>query len=145
MNMGKIVVDSSVVIKWFVPEPLSAESRRVLDGYQSGSFMLIAPDLLAAEIGNIVWKKYCFQGLAKADAEQIITSFREVDIEFTPAAELLSEALRIAMIHERTVYDSLYIALSERENCDYITADKRLVNEMSKSFPKTVWVANWPF
>jgi predicted nucleic acid-binding protein len=143
--MGKIVVDSSVVIKWFVPEPLSAESRRVLDGYQSGSFMLIAPDLLAAEIGNIVWKKYCFQGLAKADAEQIITSFREVDIEFTPAAELLSEALRIAMIHERTVYDSLYIALSERENCDYITADKRLVNEMSKSFPKTVWVANWPF
>jgi len=143
--MGKIVVDSSVVIKWFVPEPLSAESRRVLDGYQSGSFMLIAPDLLAAEIGNIVWKKYRFQGLAKADAEQIITSFREVDIEFTPAAELLSEALRIAMIHERTVYDSLYIALSERENCDYITADKRLVNEMSKSFPKTVWVANWPF
>jgi len=82
--------------------------------------------------------------LAKADAEQIITSFREVDIEFTPAAELLSEALRIAMIHERTVYDSLYIALSERENCDYITADKRLVNEMSKSFPKTVWIANWP-
>jgi len=145
MNMGKIVVDSSVVIKWFVPEPLSAESRRVLDGYQSGSFMLIAPDLLAAEIGNIVWKKYRFQGLAKADAEQIITSFREVDIEFTPAAELLSEALRIAMIHERTVYDSLYIALSERENCDYITADKRLVNEMSKSFPKTVWVSNWPF
>jgi len=143
--MGKIVVDSSVVIKWFVPEPLSAESRRVLDGYQSGSFMLIAPDLLAAEIGNIVWKKYRFQGLAKADAEQIITSFREVDIEFTPAAELLSEALRIAMIHERTVYDSLYIALSERENCDYITADKRLVNEMSKSFPKTVWVSNWPF
>ncbi len=143
--MGKIVVDSSVVIKWFVPEPLSAESRRVLDGYQSGSFMLIAPDLLAAEIGNIVWKKYRFQGLAKADAEQIITSFREVDIEFTPAAELLSEALRIAMIHERTVYDSLYIALSERENCDYITADKTLVNEMSKSFPKTVWVANWPF
>jgi predicted nucleic acid-binding protein len=144
MNMDKIVVDSSVVIKWFVPEPLSAESRRVLDGYQSGSFTLIAPDLLAAEIGNIVWKKYRFQGLAKADAEQIITSFREVDIEFTPAAELLSEALRIAMIHERTVYDSLYIALSERENCDYITADKRLVNEMSKSFPKTVWIANWP-
>jgi len=54
MNMDKIVVDSSVVIKWFVPEPLSAESRRVLDGYQSGSFTLIAPDLLAAEIGNIV-------------------------------------------------------------------------------------------
>jgi len=143
MNMDKIVVDSSVVIKWFVTEPLSDASRRVLDGYQSGEFTLIAPDVLAAEIGNIVWKKYRFQGLAKADAEQIITAFRELNIELTPTIELLAEALRIAMIHERTVYDALYIALSERENCVYITADERLVNALSKSFPKTAWVANW--
>jgi len=143
MNMDKIVVDSSVVIKWFVTEPLSDESRRVLDGYQSGSFTLLAPDLLAAEIGNIVWKKYRFQGLAKADAEQIITAFRELNIELIPATELLAEALQIAMTHERTVYDSLYIALSKRENCVYITADERLVNTMSQSFPKIVWIANW--
>ena len=70
--MEKIVVDSSIVIKWFVAEPLSDAARRVLDGYQSGALTLIAPDLLAAEIGNIVWKKYRFQGLVKADAEQII-------------------------------------------------------------------------
>jgi len=141
--MDEIVVDSSVVIKWFVTEPLSDESRRVLDGYQAGAFTLLAPDLLAAEIGNIVWKKYRFQGLAKADAEQIITAFRELNIELTPTTELLAEALQIAMIHERTVYDSLYIALSKRENCVYITADERLVNTMSQSFPKIVWIANW--
>jgi len=143
MTMDKIVVDSSVVIKWFVTEPLSAEARRVLDGYQSGALTMVAPDLLAAEIGNIIWKKYRFQGLAKADAEQIITAFRELNIELTPTVELLEEALRIAMTHERTVYDSLYIALSEREKCVYITADERLANAVSKSFPKTVWVANW--
>lgn len=141
--MDKIVVESSVVIKWFVTEPLSDASRRVLDGYQSGAFTLMAPDLLAAEIGNIVWKKYRFQGLAKEYAEQIITAFRELNIELTSNTELLVETLRIAMTHERTLYDSLYIALSERENCVYITADQRLVNAMSKSFPKTVWVTNW--
>jgi predicted nucleic acid-binding protein len=68
MTMTKIVVDSSIVIKWFVTEPLSKEARRVLEGYQSGALTLIAPDLLSAEIGNIVWKKYRFQGLGKADA-----------------------------------------------------------------------------
>jgi predicted nucleic acid-binding protein len=143
MNMDKIVVDSSVVIKWFVTEPLSDESRRILDGYQSGTFALIAPDLLAAEIGNIVWKKHRFQGLTKADAEQIITTFLELNIQLIPATKLITEALRIAMTHERTVYDSLYIALSERENCVYITADERLVNALSKSFPKIIWVAQW--
>ncbi|MFQ6115590.1 MAG: type II toxin-antitoxin system VapC family toxin [bacterium] len=51
--MGKIVVDSSVAIKWFVVEPFSAEARCILDGYQTGALALYAPDLINAEIGNI--------------------------------------------------------------------------------------------
>lgn len=141
--MDKIVVDSSVVIKWFVTEPFSEEARRVLEGYQSGTLTLIAPDLLAAEIGNIVWKKFRLQGLAQQDAEQIIAAFRELKIELTPSIELLEDALRIAMTHDRTVYDSLYIALSTREKCFFITADERLVNAVNKALPKTIWIANW--
>lgn len=141
--MANIVVDSSIVIKWFVTEPLSEEARRVLNGYQSGALTLIAPDLLAAEIGNIVWKKVRMQGLAREDAQQIISAFRELDIELIPTISLLEDAVRIAMAHERTVYDALYIALSEREQSLFITADERLVNAVNKSFPNTVWLANW--
>lgn len=32
--MTKLVVDASVAIKWFIPEPLSVEARRILDDYQ---------------------------------------------------------------------------------------------------------------
>lgn len=141
--MDKIVVDSSVVVKWFVTEPLSAESHRILDSYQSGAITLLAPDLLNAEVGNIIWKKHRFQGLAKTDAEQVIAAFRELTIEFTPTAELVEDAFRIAVEHERTVYDSLYVALSEREKCPFVSADERLVNAISKSFPSAMWVANW--
>lgn len=141
--MANIVVDSSIVIKWFVTEPLSEEARRVLNGYQSGALTLIAPDLLAAEIGNIVWKKVRMQGLAREDAQQIISAFRELDIELLPTTSLLEDAVRIAMAHERNVYDALYIALSEREQSLFITADERLVNAVNKSFPNTVWLANW--
>lgn len=59
--MAKVVVDSSVVIKWFVTEPLTS-ALRVLDGYQAGTLTLIAPDLLAAEIGNVVWKSIACKG-----------------------------------------------------------------------------------
>jgi len=130
--MDKIVVDSSVVIKWFVTEPLSADARRILDGYQSGTLTLLAPDLLNAEVGNIVWKKHRFQGLAKTDAEQIVDVFRELAIAFTPTAELLEEAFRLAVEHERTVYDALYVALSVREECPFVSADERLVNQSRK-------------
>ena len=61
----------------------------------------------------------------------------------TPTADLLSEAFRLAIAHERTVYDALYLALSVREQCPYVTADEKLVNAIRTAFPNVVWVANW--
>lgn len=117
--MDKVAVDSSVVIKWFVVEPLSAEARRILDGYQAGALALNAPDLLYAEVGNIVWKKHRFQGLAATNAQQVIDEFRKLTFTVTSAVDLLDEAYRLAVTHQRTVYDSLYIALSMRVSvCD---------------------------
>jgi predicted nucleic acid-binding protein len=142
--MDKIVVDSSVAIKWFVVEPLSTEARRILDGYQTGVLTLLAPDLINAEVSNIVWKKQRFQGLAAMDAQQIIDEFQKLTIVFTPTAALLDEAFRLAVAHERTVYDALYIALSVRQQCPYVTADEKLVNTIGASFPNVLWVANWP-
>jgi predicted nucleic acid-binding protein len=59
----KVVVDSSVVIKWFVEEPYVVEAHRILEAYETGTLLLLAPDLLYAEVGNIIWKKHRFQGL----------------------------------------------------------------------------------
>lgn len=55
-------------------------------------------------------------------------AFQELRIEMVSATELLEKALRIAMLCERTAYDSLYIALSVREQCIYLTADEKLMS-----------------
>jgi predicted nucleic acid-binding protein len=51
--MSVFVVDSSVVVKWFVPEVSEAEALRVRDG----GTPLHAPNFLDVEVGNILWKK----------------------------------------------------------------------------------------
>ena len=139
-----IVVDSSVAIKWFVVEPYSVEAHRILDGYETGTLTLLAPDLLYAEVGNIVWKKHRFQGLAAEDAEEILAAFRLVTFVVTSCAVLLEEAYRLAVTHQRTVYDALYLALSVREHCPWVTADEKIVNALAATFPHIIWVANWP-
>ena len=48
----QLVVDASVVIKWFYEEDDSAEALQIRERYQ-----FVAPDLLVAECANIVWKK----------------------------------------------------------------------------------------
>jgi predicted nucleic acid-binding protein len=142
--MDKVVIDSSVAIKWFVVEPYSSDARRVLNEYQTGTLTLLAPDLIYAEVGNIVWKKQRFQGLEAADAQQIIEAFRLVMFSITSASTLLNEAYHLAVTHQRTVYDALYLALSVREQCRYLTADERLVNAIGTAFPNVVWIASWP-
>ena len=143
MNRIKLVVDSSIVIKWFVSESYSNEARRILDGYQTEEYTLLAPDLLYAEIGNIVWKKCRLQGLAAEDARRIIVAFCLLDIHCTPGAILLNDAYALAFTYHCTVYDAMYVALSQREDSLLVSADEKLIT-LFKELPfAPVWVAEW--
>jgi len=141
--MANLVVDSSVAVKWFVVESYSAEARKILNEYQNGSISFLAPDLINAEFGNIIWKKHNFQGLAAADAQSIMDDFRALQFTFIPTATLLDDAYQLAVKHRRTVYDSLYLALSLRENCQCVTADEKFVNAVGPAFTNLIWLANW--
>jgi predicted nucleic acid-binding protein len=141
--MSLIVFDSSVAIKWFVVEPYTAQARLILGEYQKGTLTFAAPDLVNAEFGNIVWKKQTFQGLAASDAQQIINAFRRLSFIFTSSEVLLDDAYRLAVAHQRTVYDMLYVALSVQEKCPFVTADEKLVNAISSTFSNVIWLSKW--
>lgn len=142
--MANLVVDSSVVIKFLTVEPFSTEARRILADYQGGELTLIAPDLIDAEVGNIIWKKHVLQGLDAADAQLLLDTYRTLTIQLTPTRTLLNAAYQLAVTHRRTVYDMLYVALSLNENCQFVTADEKLVNALAGTVPNVVWLANWP-
>lgn len=141
--MSPLVVDSSVVMKWFIPEPYSSQARLILDDYQTGKYAFLAPDHLYAELGNIVWKKHTQRDLPAADAERVIVAFHKLTFELTSTADLLDDAYRLAVTHQRTVYDMLYVALSVRERCSFVTADEKLANALKASMRNVVWLGAW--
>ena len=141
--MTPLVVDSSVVVKWFVQEPYSAQARLILGDYQAGKCVFLAPDHLYAELGNIVWKKHTLRDLPAADAERVIIAFRKLAFQLTSTADLLEEAYALAITHRRTVYDMLYVALSIRERCSFVTADEKLANALDASMSNVIWLGSW--
>ena len=140
--MMQLVIDSSVAIKWFVPEPLSDKAALILDDYRAGAIEFCAPDLLFAEIGSIVWKKQTLQGFPAADAARTLHDLQQIQWSILASRNLLDEAFRLAVQHRRTVYDCLYVAASLRLNCPLVTADERLVNAISGSLPNVEWLGN---
>ncbi|MET0554203.1 MAG: type II toxin-antitoxin system VapC family toxin [Vicinamibacteria bacterium] len=120
--MTAVVVDSSVAVKWFVPEALSEPAARLLDP----SYELWAPDLLIPEFGNVLWKKLRRGEIRRDEALEIVAALREVPLEIAGSADLVAPALDIAAAYGRTVYDALYVALAVARDCVLVTADERL-------------------
>lgn len=141
--MNKIVVDTSVAVKWFVAEQHSVEARRILEQYQDGAVAFLAPDLLLAEFYNVIGKKHSKGLLSETDAQKVLAAFHYLNFTLFPTVDLLDDAFQIATTHRRSVYDSLFIVLSTRENCRCVTADEKLLNAVGSTFPNLVWLPNW--
>jgi predicted nucleic acid-binding protein len=120
-----LVVDSSVAVKWYIPEPGSDRAETLLsDGSQ-----LLAPDLLIPEVGNVLWKRR--RDISVEDREAIAGALSSACSAYLyPSSVLLRGALSIADAYGRSVYDSLYLALAVSQDCLFVTADERFANSL---------------
>ena len=141
--MNNLVIDSGIAVKWFIEEDDSEFAQLIYDEYESGGVSLLAPSLIYAEFGNIVWKKQIFQGLDSKDADFAIWEFRRISLTLTTTTALFNDAYHIAVKYKRTFYDSLYLALAQRENCGFVTADEKLFNAVRTDFPDIILLADW--
>lgn len=116
-----LVVDSSVAVKWYLPEDGSDRAALLL---QSGK-SLIAPDLLVAEVGNVLWKRRRDVPVAEIEAIGVALT-TACPVSLYPSDALLQGALSVALTYDRSVYDSLYLALAVSADCSLVTADARL-------------------
>jgi predicted nucleic acid-binding protein len=139
-----VVVDTSVAVKWFFDEPYSAQAFYLLDAFRQGRFRPLAPDLIYPEFANVVWKRVAPDRLSPEAGAAAITTFLALPIEITPSPVLLVPAYRLALEHEQSVYDALFLALSLDAGADLVTADEALYQTVRPHFPQVRWLGNWP-
>lgn len=119
------VVDASVAVKWFLPETDSAPARELL----VEADLLIAPDILPIEIGNVFWKARRLGKMEAVQAEIALATLRGVIV--LHSAEAMAEgALRLSFALDHPIYDCLYLLLAEQQDAQLITADQRLVRRL---------------
>ena len=140
----KYVVDTSVYIKTYVQEPDSGAAVRLRDDYHQGAHELIAPDLFPTEMGNVLVILERSGKIKPGDADVFFTHFLSEVPPLFPAIPLLPRALEVAKQFRQTVYDCLYVALAEREGCELVTADDKLVKAVQPTLPFVVPLSSLP-
>jgi predicted nucleic acid-binding protein len=134
--LTRLAVDASVAVKWFVPEIHSEAALRLLKEERD----LLVPDLVWGEVGNILWKKKQRGEITDENARFILQQLGRFNLVVHSSQELADTAWALASRLKRTFYDSLYLALAERQGCPLVTADRRLFNAVSPAGLNLVWI-----
>lgn len=124
--LAKIVVDTSVLIKWIKKrdEELRSEALALLGLIRRKRLEVTAPTLLLYEIGSLLLHKTTLDssGVAAALAQVI----RLPIVIVNPEPDVLRRAARLGRELNLTFYDASFVALAEDLDCPFVTADRRL-------------------
>jgi len=128
-----LVVDASVVAKWYLKEESHQRAARILEAGRSGDTRLISPVLALAEFGDVLWQRNRREELTGDEVREVLEAFSAAPITLVGITSLMPPALTIALDTGCTVYDALYVALAEAREARLVTADGKLVRILEDS------------
>nr|QNO56441.1 ribonuclease VapC3 [Methanosarcinales archaeon ANME-1 ERB7] len=124
----RVILDSSVIAAIFFKEDSSEKAEMAAENYK-----LITVDLAIAEVANVAWKRVMFFDESKEIALKALrksTNFINGACEVIRTQKLLEDAFAIAIEDKITIYDSFFIAASEREKVPLLTTDGKLYEKV---------------
>ncbi len=117
-----MIVDTSVVVKWFVVE----DGRDAAVELLASDVPLLAPDLILVEAASTLRRKVAEGRLPGAGAMAALDELADGPVDLVPTPPLVRRAVELADRTGISVYDACFVALADRRGVSLVTADERL-------------------
>jgi predicted nucleic acid-binding protein len=119
-------------------ETYTSHAQAVLFQWAEESREICAPLLFQYEVVATLRRRVYIKDLTTEEARKRADLILALDIVYFHDRPLLERGFEIATELSRPrAYDSQYLALAERLDCEFWTADERLVNSVQATYP---WV-----
>ena len=130
-----VILDASVVYKWFAKnEEDSSIALNILQRHMQGREKIVVPDLILYELTNAWVTKTAIPFIrVKVNLKDLQDASLKIE---SPTFDLAVEAATFAKKYKTSVYDAYYLILARKKKCNFITADNRLLNQVSLPFVK---------
>lgn len=122
------VVDSSVVIRWYVEQPGYEHARAVQAQLFAGQTALSAPDICRWEVANVLRGRGLARGLLTE--QDVVDSLNDLEIFGVRVQPVDLARLRsitvLAARRNLSLFDAAFVELALRMGVPLLTADARL-------------------
>jgi predicted nucleic acid-binding protein len=140
----KYVLDSCVAFKTLLAEQDSDKAQRLCEDYQNNVLELLSPDVFAVEIAHAITRAERQGRISPAEGARLLTDMLNRLPAMHASLPLLPRAYHISSDAWIGVYDCLYVALAEREGCELVTSDDKLIRKLQPRFPFILPLASLP-
>jgi predicted nucleic acid-binding protein len=139
-----VVADSGILLSSVLPEPLSSTAKALLRLWLREGIEIAAPTLFRYELVAVI-RKNVARGIISASEAVISRDFvLEYSVQLFMDDDLLRRGYELAARFNRpTAYDTQYLAVAERLNCEFWTADERLYNAVHNDLNWVKWLGNF--
>ena len=139
-----VVVDASVALKWqFEDEEVTDKAMALLEDFIEGKINLITPTLFQYEVISAVNVAINRKRIEQRTGYQAIIYINSVGIVIRGFDDLIESTFYLARQFIISPYDSSYLALAEKEKCDFYTGDKKLFKGVKGHLPWAKWIGEY--
>jgi predicted nucleic acid-binding protein len=141
-----VVIDASVALKRRLrDEEATQQADALLEDFLAGKLALLAPMLFDYEIANALRVAVTRQRLSEQDAVAALADFAQFSIIRCDFSGISSRTFHLSGQHQRTAYDSAYMALAQARGAWVFTGDKRLFNAVGETLAWVKWLGDYQF
>ncbi|MGA3192630.1 MAG: type II toxin-antitoxin system VapC family toxin [Candidatus Bathyarchaeia archaeon] len=131
----KLILDSNIIIKLVMNEPGSKRARATITNLLKKGYTLYTVDIALAGGLNAIWKHTnIHKDLRPEETNPTIDDLTKIydGLGILTTRELKEATTEIALTQNITIYDSLYVAATQKLNGTLYTADQKLHNTANK-------------
>ena len=122
MEKEALVLDASVIVKWFCEEEYTDIALGIRKRFFNGVLNVVVPELMFYEVSNAI--RYN-EVLSMEEKLELIDDIFSMDFDMvTSNKEILSEAMKSALDTGTAIYANVYLAVGRFKRCNLITADR---------------------
>lgn len=140
----KAVIDASVALKWqFEEEEASGSATALLQDFVDGRIELITMTLFPYEILSAINVAVSRKRITESVGKKALHYLTGLSIEEFFFNDLIEMTFRMARENRLSTYDCAYMALAEREECDFYTGDKKLYHATRTHLSWVKWIGDY--